>query len=119
MISACVAIKRRIFIGLLGCWKSGFCSPSGCGSLVSVVGLVFSDSGYIMMLCFKRVGLVSALGCPDVIPARGCWRTWMFVFSAGGAADTSRLLFHVSGCELNPEMWEEVPPNVAPASAAK
>lgn len=38
---------------------------------------------------------------------------------AGGAADTSRLLIHVSGCELNPEIWEEVPPNVADAPAAK
>lgn len=78
------------------------------------------------MFWFTRDGLVSAVGsvmkaaarCPDVIPAQP-WRVWMFVFPAGAAADASRLPFHVSGCELNPEIWEEVPPNVAPASAAK
>lgn len=74
-------------------------------------------------MVFKRVGLVSAVGSV-IKAAAGChhhaaWRVCVFVFSAAGAADASRLLFHVPGCELNPEIWEEVPPNVAPASAAK
>lgn len=112
--------KKADFMGFPGSLvcSLGFGLLLVCGSPVFKVGLVCSGSGYIMMFWFKRVGLGF---CGRVSGRHSCtnWRVWMFVFFAGAAADASRLLFHVSGCELNPEIWEEVPPNVAPASAAK
>lgn len=51
--------KRRIFTGLLGCLKSGFCC-SLCGSLVFVLGLGLgcSGSGYIVVLCFLNASVL-------------------------------------------------------------
>lgn len=49
--------KRRIFTGLLGCLKSGFCC-SLCGSLVFVLGLGCSGSGYIVVLWFLNASVL-------------------------------------------------------------
>lgn len=99
MISSSAEIKRRIFIGLFGCLKSGFWSNR---SAVLVVFLDFFSSRFwfYIMFWFLLPG-DRASAQPGVC---GC------LFSVQEEpADASRLLLHVSGCEFEPyEIWEEV-----------